>query len=88
MINWKVRFRNRGFIAAFLAQLMLVIQLVLIGLKSMGLTSFQLTEEVKNEVLTLVNAIFILLSMIGIVQDPTTKGIGDSDQALQYKRPN
>ena len=87
MINWKVRFRNRSFVAAFIAQLILVIQVLLIGLNSMGITDFQLTEEMKNWVYTLVNMVLILLSMLGIVQDPTTKGFKDSDQALDYQQP-
>ena len=87
LINWRVRLKNRGFVAAFISQLMLVIQFVLGGLNSIGLTDFQLTEEVKSWVFTLVNTIFILLSMLGLVQDPTTKGFGDSDQALEYQKP-
>jgi phi LC3 family holin len=39
-------------------------------------------------VLTVANAVFVLLSLLGIVQDPTTKGYGDSERALQYKDPN
>jgi phi LC3 family holin len=54
----------------------------------MGVTDFEITEEIKNGVFTVVNAILFMLSMLGIVQDPTTKGFGDSDQALQYKKPN
>lgn len=62
--------------------------MVLAGLHSLGLIDFQLTDAVQNSILTLANAIFVLLSMLGIVQDPTTKGYGDSDRALKYKDPN
>ncbi len=87
MINWKVRFKNWTWVAGFLSQIMIVIELVLTGLNTLGVTHIQLTDAVKNYILTLANAVFILLSMLGIVQDPTTKGYSDSDQALEYDKP-
>lgn len=88
MINWKVRFKNRKWVMAFIAQLFIVAQMVLAGLNSLGITDFQLTEAIQQSILNFVNAVFILLSMMGIVQDPTTKGMGDSERALNYKDPN
>jgi phi LC3 family holin len=88
MINWKVRFRNRNWVIAFIAQLFIVAQFVLGGLNSLGITDFQISDALQEWVITLVNAVFVLLSMLGIVQDPTTKGYGDSQRALQYKDPN
>ncbi|MFF2448133.1 phage holin [Neobacillus sp. NPDC058068] len=88
MINWKVRFRNRNWVIAFISQLMIVAQLVLAGLHSLGITDFQLTDAIQSYIITLANAVFVLLSMLGLVQDPTTKGYGDSDRALKYEDPN
>jgi phi LC3 family holin len=88
MINWKVRFKNRKWVIAFLSQILIVAQLVLSGLHSVGLIEFQLTDAMQNSVITIVNAVFVVLSMLGIVQDPTTKGYGDSDRALNYKEPS
>ncbi|MFJ7726487.1 phage holin [Neobacillus sp. NPDC097160] len=88
MINWKVRFKNRNWVIAFVSQILIVAQMVLAGLNSLGLIDFQLTDAIQNSILTFVNAIFVLLSMLGIVQDPTTKGYGDSERALKYKDPN
>lgn len=88
MINWKVRFKNRKWVMAFIAQLFIVAQMVLAGLNSLGITDFQLTEAIQQTILNFVNAIFILLSMMGIVQDPTTKGMSDSERAMTYKDPN
>ncbi|MFZ7944660.1 MULTISPECIES: phage holin [Bacillaceae] len=88
MINWKVRFRNRNWVIAFVSQLLIVAQMVLAGLNTMGLVDFQLTDAIQSSILTFVNAVFVLLSMLGIVQDPTTKGYGDSVRALKYKDPN
>ncbi|PLS07219.1 phage holin [Neobacillus cucumis] len=87
MINWKVRFKNRNWVIAFISQLMIVAEMVLSGLNTMGLIHFQLTDAIQSSILTFVNAVFVLLSMLGIVQDPTTKGYRDSDQALKYKEP-
>jgi len=88
MINWRVRFRNRNWLIAFISQLLIVVQMVLAGLHSLGLVDFQITDAIQNSILTFINAIFVLLSLLGIVQDPTTKGYGDSERALKYKDPN
>lgn len=88
MINWKVRFRNGSWVIAFLSQLLIVVQVLMTGLHAIGIIDFQLADSVKDNVLTFANAIFVLLSMLGIIQDPTTKGLGDSERALDYKDPN
>ncbi|MBO0961839.1 phage holin [Neobacillus sp. MM2021_6] len=88
MINWKVRFRNKNWVIAFVSQILIVAQVVTACLHSLGLVDFQITDAIQNSILTFVNAVFVLLSMLGIVQDPTTKGYGDSERALTYKDPN
>ena len=88
MINWKVRLRNKHWVIAFISQIMILAQMVLAGLNTLGVTSFQLTDAVQSTILTIVNAIFVILSMLGFVQDPTTKGYGDSERALNYKDPD
>lgn len=87
MINWKIRFKNWLWVSAFVSQILIVVQLVLVGSHSLGWTNFELTEEFKGWVLTLANAIFIVLSMLGIVQDPTVEGIGDSARVMQRTEP-
>jgi phi LC3 family holin len=88
MINWKVRFKNRSWVMAFVAQLMIVAQMLLQGLNALGITDFQLTDSIQQSILTFINTVFILLSLMGIVQDPTTKGMSDSERAKTYKEPN
>jgi len=88
LINWKVRFKNRNWVIAFISQVLIIAQMVLAGLHAMGLVEFQLTDAIQNSILTFVNAAFMVLSMLGIVQDPTTKGYGDSERAKKYKEPN
>ena len=81
-INWKVRFANKLFWITFIPQVLLVIQLVLalIGIKvDLG--------ELGNELVEIVNAVFLVLATLGIVVDPTTSGVEDSDRAMTYKEP-
>lgn len=87
MINWKIRFKNTVWLTAFISQLLIIAQLIAIGLNGAGVTEFVLTEEIKGWVLAVANAIFVALSMLGIVQDPTVEGIGDSQRSLLRKEP-
>lgn len=43
--------------------------------------------ELGDKLLAVVNALFAVLTILGIVTDPTTAGIGDSKQALTYETP-
>lgn len=87
MVNWRVRFKNWVWVSGFISQIMIVIQLLLVGASSLGLTTFLLTEDIQGWVLALANGIFICLSMLGIVQDPTVNGVGDSKRALVRNAP-
>lgn len=87
MINWKVRFKNWLWVSSFLSQIMIIIQLALVAANAAGWTEFQLTEEIRGWVLAFANAIFVALSMLGLVQDPTVNGVGDSARALKREEP-
>lgn len=43
--------------------------------------------DLGNKLLSVVEALFMVLSILGIVVDPTTDGVGDSKQALTYTEP-
>lgn len=88
LFNWGVRFKNKTWVIAFISQLMIVAQMFLEGLNILGWTTFRLTDELQYEILMLVNGIFMILAMLGIIQDPTTKGYRDSKRAMEYKEPN
>ena len=79
-INWKLRFQNKFTLTAILLGGVSVIYQVL-GLFGIAPTVTQ------NEVGQVVAAIIELLVLMGVVVDPTTSGLSDSDQALQYKQP-
>lgn len=87
MINWRIRFKNWLWVSSFVSQIMIIVQLILVFAHAVGWTDFALTEEMKSWVLALANAIFIALSMLGIVQDPTVEGVGDSARALKREEP-
>ena len=82
MINWKVRLKNKTFwLTAVPAVLLLASQVLkLFGVEwdYAGLAE-QLTASV--------GTIFAILALLGVVNDPTTQGVGDSQQALTYETP-
>lgn len=82
MINWKVRFKNKRFVIAFIAGLLLLVKQVSV------LFGYNLnTELFSANINNVVDAVFLLLGLLGIVNDPTTQGLSDSKQALTYKEP-
>lgn len=81
-INWKVRLKNKAFWVAIIPALLLVIQTVA------ALFGFTLDlGDLGNKLLAVVNAVFSVLVIIGVVTDPTTDGISDSDRAMLYDEP-
>lgn len=82
MINWTVRFRNKTFWLALIPAVLLLVQVVA--------AVFGYTLDLgalSDKLLSVVNALFAVLAILGIVTDPTTKGIWDSEQALTYEEP-
>lgn len=82
MINWKVRIKNKQFWLAIIPAVLLLIQAVA--------TPFGLVLDfgtLGNQLLAIVEAVFVVLAILGIVTDHTTAGIGDSAQALTYSEP-
>ena len=82
MINWKVRFANKAFWVAFVPAILLLIQVVA------AVFGYALDlGDLGNKLLAVVNALFAVLAILGIVTDPTTAGVSDSNQALTYEKP-
>ena len=82
MINWTVRFKNKAFWLALIPAVLLLIQAVA---AVFGFTLY--FGELGDKLLTVVNAVFAVLAILGIVTDPTTEGVKDSAQALTYTKP-
>mgnify|MGYP003571306218 FL=1 len=82
MINWKVRIKNKNFWIALIPAVLLLIQVIA---NVFGFT-IDLTD-LGQKLLAVVNALFVVLAILGIVTDPTTEGISDSDLAMTYEEP-
>jgi len=82
MINWKVRFKNKNFWAALIPAILLLVQAIL----ALFNVKIDLTE-LEQKLLAVVDAVFMVLVILGIVTDPTTAGTGDSQRALTYDKP-
>ena len=82
MINWKVRIKNKNFWIALIPALLFLVQVVA------AVFGYTLDlGELGNKLLAVVNAVFAVLSILGIVTDPTTQGVADSNLALTYDEP-
>ncbi len=81
-INWKVRIKNKNFWLTVIPAILLLVQVVL---AVFGVTID--IGDIGNKLIAVVNAAFGVLAILGIVTDPTTKGVSDSEQALTYEKP-
>ena len=82
MINWEVRIKNKNFWLALIPAILLLIQVVA------EVFGFHLDlGDLGNKLLAVVNAVFAVLAILGIVTDPTTAGISDSTLAMTYAYP-
>lgn len=82
MINWKVRLKNKAFWLAIIPALLLLVQTVA------ALAGVELElEQWGEKLIEVVNAAFAVLTILGIVTDPTTQGLSDSPQAMTYQEP-
>lgn len=82
MINWKIRVQNKTFWLALVPAFLLLIQAV----AQVFNVSLDFTN-LNKDLLNVINALFVVLTILGVVADPTTKGVGDSTQALTYSKP-
>ena len=81
-INWKVRIKNKAFWLAVIPAVAMVAQAVA--------AVFGYTIDlgtIVGKLQAVVNAVFALLVILGIVIDPTTEGIQDSNRAMSYPEP-
>ena len=82
MINWLVRIKNKNFWISVIPATLLLIQVIA------SVFGYTLDfGDLGNKLLAVVNAAFAFLAILGIVTDPTTKGVTDSKQALTYTEP-
>lgn len=82
-INWKVRVLNKTFWLTLVPALALLLQTFLAVFN----IRLELGETI-DKLLVFINALFAVLMIVGIVNDPTTAGLSDSERALTYTEPN
>ena len=79
-LNWKVRFKNKVWLGSFFS--------LVIGFAYSLLALFDVFPAVtQNLVVQLLNQVLTFLGLIGVIVDPTTAGIGDSERAMGYEKP-
>lgn len=79
-VNWKVRFKNKVWLGSFCS--------LIIGFVYSLLAMFDVFPMVtQNLVIQLLNQILTFLGLIGVIVDPTTAGVNDSNRAMSYDEP-
>ena len=79
-LNWKVRFKNKVWLGSFFS--------LIIGFVYSMLGLFDVFPAVTQSlVVQLLNQVLTFLGLIGVIVDPTTAGIGDSERAMGYEEP-
>ncbi len=81
-INWKVRIKNKTFWITAIPAIALAVQ----AIAAVFGFSYDFSDLV-NKLIVVVNTVFAVLVIIGVVSDPTTSGVTDSEQALTYEKP-
>ena len=79
-INWKVRLRNKTWVASLLALIVTFVYNLL--------AAFEIVPAVSEEwVMGIISTVLTLLTALGVLIDPTTQGVQDSERALMYVEP-
>lgn len=82
-INILVRMKNPNFWLTFFPALFLLIQVCAAPF------GYEWDFAVLNQqVAAIINAVFGVLAILGVVNDPTTAGVNDSARAMTYTEPN
>ena len=81
-INWIVRLKNKAFWVAIIPAVLLLAQQVC-GMFGIKIEIAGLSDQL----LSIIGTVFAILSLIGIVNDPTVATLSDSNQAMTYTEP-
>ena len=81
-INWTVRLKNKVFWVALIPAVLLLAQQIC------ALFGYTLdVAGISDQLVSIVGTVFSVLALLGVVTDPTTKGVSDSEQAMTYEEP-
>lgn len=84
MINWKVRLKNPTFWVGLIG---ILGTLVIDVAQLFGADLSAIVGNWETALTGLAQAVFAILALVGVITDPTTDGVSDSQQALGYTRP-
>ena len=79
-INWKVRLRNKVWLAAMIALAVSFVYDLLAMLEVVP-------PVAEDKVMSIAELVLALLTGVGVLIDPTTSGASDSDRAMLYDEP-
>lgn len=79
-INWKVRLQKKTFWVSLIA-LLLVLANQIAGIFNVDITVYN------AQITDISESILSILALLGVIVDPTTSGLSDSNQALTYQKP-
>ena len=80
-MNWKVRFKTPVWLTSFIA--------FVVSTVYQALALFNVAPAIDQEIwLQVAAAVIQLLTLLGVLVDPTTAGISDSERAMGYDKPN
>ena len=79
-INWKVRFKNKTWLTMFIS--------LIVGFVFNILKMFDIVPAItENTIMTAVSQVLTFLGLLGVIVDPTTAGLEDSNRAMSYVEP-
>ena len=84
MINWKVRLKNPTFWTGLVS---IIVTLAISIAQLFGVDISAVANEWQQAIIAFITAVFGILALVGVIADPTTKGISDSTQAMTYTEP-
>lgn len=81
-INWTVRIKNKAFWVAIIPAILLLAQQIC------AIFGFELNVAgISDQLIAIVGTVFAILTLIGVVNDPTVNSLSDSAQAMTYTEP-
>lgn len=79
-INWKVRFKNKTWLMSFIS--------LVVGFIYNILNAFEIIPSItQTTAMEIVGQVLTFLGMFGVIADPTTEGLYDSQRAMSYEEP-
>lgn len=79
-INWKVRFKNKVWLSTFIS--------LIVGFVYNVLAAFDIFPKItQHAVMQIIGEVLTFLGLLGVIVDPTTAGVEDSNRAMSYTEP-